>query len=78
MSNNMEKNINIEKKFGAKLAYIRKGRKLSQIKLAEIVDMNFNYIGQIERGEANVTIRTMILLANALNVELVELFDFRF
>lgn len=74
----MEKNINIEKKFGAKLAYIRKGRKLSQIKLAEIVDMNFNYIGQIERGEANVTIRTMILLANALNVELVELFDFRF
>ena len=40
------------------------------MKLAEIVDMNFNYIGQIERGEANVTIKTMIVLANALDIEL--------
>lgn len=74
----MEFNNNIEKKFGAKLAYIRKNRKLSQIKLAELVNMNFNYIGQIERGEANVTIKTMIVLANALNVELKTLFDFTF
>lgn len=66
------------KKFGAKLAYIRKSKKLSQMKLAEIVDMNFNYIGQIERGEANVTIHTMVILANALNVEMKELFDFTF
>ena len=71
-------NQNIQKKFGAKLAYIRKSKKLSQIKLAELVDMNFNYIGQIERGEANVTIKTMIILANALNVELKTLFDFTF
>ncbi|MCI5888096.1 MAG: helix-turn-helix domain-containing protein [Brachyspira sp.] len=59
----MEKNFDIEKRFGAKLAYVRKSRKFSQIKLAELVDMNFNYIGQIERGEANVTIRTMRVLA---------------
>lgn len=71
-------NDNIEKKFGAKLAYIRKSKKLSQMKLAEIVDMNFNYIGQIERGEANVTIKTMIVLANAIDVELKTLFDFTF
>ena len=75
---NMEINKDIEKKFGAKLAYVRKSRKLSQIKLAEIVDMNFNYIGQIERGEANVTIKTMKILANALDVELKTLFDFTF
>ena len=48
------------------------------MKLAEMVDMNFNYIGQIERGEANVTLRTMKLLANALQVELKDLFDFTF
>jgi len=75
---NMDINKDIEKKFGAKLAYIRKSKKFSQIKLAEIVNMNFNYIGQIERGEANVTIKTMKLLANALGVELRELFDFKF
>lgn len=74
----MSFNENIEKKFGAKLAYVRKSKKLSQFKLAEMVDMNFNYIGQIERGEANVTIKTMIALVNALNVELKHLFDFTF
>lgn len=74
----MEKNIDLEKRFGAKLAYIRKSRQLSQIKLAEIVDMNFNYIGQIERGEANVTIKTIKLLANALNVDVKEFFEFSF
>jgi len=74
----MCKNFNIEKRFGAKLAYIRKSKKLSQMKLAEIVDMNFNYIGQIERGEANVTIKTMCILANALDTDLKELFDFSF
>lgn len=74
----MDKNIDAAKRFGAKLAYIRKSKKLSQMKLAEIVNMNFNYIGQIERGEANVTIKTMIALANALDVELRDLFDFSF
>lgn len=74
----MDKNFDIEKRFGAKLAYVRRQNKLSQMKLAEIVYMNFNYIGQIERGEANVTIKTMRVLANALGVELKELFDFSF
>lgn len=74
----MEKNENLEKKFGTKLAYIRKSRKLSQMKLAEMVNMNFNYIGQIERGEANVTIHTMKILANALDIEMKELFNFTF
>ncbi|MBO8429779.1 helix-turn-helix transcriptional regulator [Spirochaetes bacterium] len=74
----MEKNKDLEKRFGAKLAYIRKAKKLSQMKLAEKVDMNFNYIGQIERGEANVTIKTMKVLADALDVEVKMLFDFSF
>jgi len=71
-------NFNTEKRFGAKLAYLRKSKNLSQMKLAEIVNMNFNYIGQIERGEANVTIKTLRLLGYALEVELKELFDYSF
>ena len=74
----MSMNENLEKKFVAKLAYVRKLKKLSQMKLADKVDMNFNYIGQIERGEANVTIKTMKILADALEVEMRELFDFTF
>ena len=74
----MAKNDGMEKRFGKKLALVRKSKKISQMKLAEIVDMNFNYIGQIERGEANVTIHTMHILADALDVEMKELFDFTF
>ena len=74
----MENNFELEKRFGAKLAYIRKAKKLSQMGLAEMVDMNFNYIWQIERGEANVTIKTIKLLANALDVDAKDLFNFSF
>ena len=74
----MEKNFGLEKRFGAKLAYIRKSKKLSQMNLAEMVDMNFNYIGQIERVEANVTIKTIKLLADALDVDAKDLFTFSF
>lgn len=71
-------NIGLEKRVGAKIAYLRKSRKLSQMKLAEIVDMNFNYIGQIERGEANATLKTLKLIANAIGVKVEEFFDFSF
>jgi len=74
----MSKNRDIKKRFGQKLAYVRKSKRISQMKLAEMVDMNFNYIGQIERGEANVTIQTMRIIADALDIEMKELFDFTF
>ena len=70
------KNLNAVKRIGAKLANIRKSKKISQIRLAEMTDMNFNYIGQIERGQANVTINTVIKIADALDIEIKELFDF--
>ena len=70
------KNLNAVKRIAAKLAYIRKSKKISQIRLAEMTDMNFNYIGQIERGQANVTINTVIKIADALDIEIKELFDF--
>lgn len=74
----MSMNDDMEKRFGRKLAFVRKSKKISQMKLAEIVDMNFNYIGQIERGEANVTIHTIHKLADALDVEVKVFFDFTF
>lgn len=71
-------NLGLEKRLGRKIAYLRKDKDYSQMKFAEIVDMNFNYIGQIERGEANVTIKTLINIANALEVKVEDLFDFSF
>lgn len=46
------------------------------MQLAEIIDSNFNYVSQIECGRANITMNMLILLADALDVEAKELFDF--
>lgn len=72
----MGRNIELKNNFGKKLAYLRKKRNLSLMHLAEIIDSNFNYVSQIECGRANITMNMLILLADALDVEAKELFDF--
>lgn len=72
----MGRNIELKNNFGKKLAYLRKKRNLSQMHLAEIIDSNFNYVSQIECVRANITMNMLILLADALDVEAKELFDF--
>lgn len=41
---------------------------LTQEKLAEDVDLTTAYIGQIERGERNITLEKLIIIANRLGV----------
>ena len=68
--------FDLEKKLGAKIAYLRKSRRFSQEKLAEKADISEIYVGEIERGDANPTVEKLKLIANALDVEISELFDF--
>lgn len=42
----------------------------SQIKLAEKADLHHNYIGDIERGEENVSVDTLMRIAKALGIPL--------
>lgn len=72
----MGKNVDLKNNFGKKLAYLRKKKNLSLIRLAEMIDSNFNYISQIECGKANITMNMLILLSDALDVDAKELFDF--
>lgn len=54
----MEKiNTNIIHKLGQKIRIERQKRKMSQEKLAELADLNRNFVGMIERGETNLTIK---------------------
>lgn len=55
---------------GKRIAAKRLECQLSQLKLAEITDLNKNYIGNIERAEKHVTIRTLQRLAKALNCKM--------
>ena len=57
--------------FNIKVERMRKG--ITQLKLAEIIGVHEKYIGQIESGRQNITIKTLIKLAHALNVDLTRL-----
>ncbi len=53
---------------GKNIRKYRTLKKLNQDKLAEMVDLSVNYLGQIERGEKSASLETLINIANALEV----------
>lgn len=69
-------NKNTIQKLGLKIRVERQKSKISQEKLAELADLNRNSIGMIERGETNVTVANLENIANALNLDIKELFNF--
>lgn len=60
-------------RFGARLREVRTRKKISQERLAELADLHRTYVSLIERGERNITLRTLEKLALALSVEMTEL-----
>lgn len=61
-------------KFGKNLKHIRIELDLTQLELAEILDMSPNFIGMIERGERNTTVENVYKIARALNIKPEDLF----
>ena len=62
------------KRFGKKLAEIRKLKKLSQEELAWAAGIGDNQIGRIERGEHSPSLNTIFKIAKALEINTKELF----
>lgn len=52
---------------------LRQERELSQEALAELAGMSTNYVGDAERGERNISVRALWLLADGLGVPASEL-----
>ncbi|WP_300338275.1 helix-turn-helix transcriptional regulator [Accumulibacter sp.] len=61
--------------FGGRLREIRHQEGLSQEQLAELAGIDRTYVGGVERGERNLSILNVKRLANALGINLKELFD---
>lgn len=55
---------------------LRKERNLSQEQLAERSSLHTNYVGQVERGEKNLTLETLEKIVSGLDISLEELFRF--
>lgn len=63
------------KLFGERVKYFRKKRRLSQEKLSELCDLHPTYIGQIERGEKNASLDTIMRICKGLEVSPEDLFE---
>ena len=58
----------LQRRFGINLRNERKTRHLSQEEFADLLGVHRTYIGGLERGERNVTFRTVERLAERLHV----------
>lgn len=58
-----------EEKFGATLKAIRLSKGLSQEELAFSANLHRTYVGSVERGERNVSIRNIFVLCEALDIK---------
>ncbi len=64
-------------KFGEKVREIRKERGLSQEQLSFKSDLHRTYIGMIERAEKNITLVNIEKIANALEISVNVLMNFK-
>lgn len=61
---------------GIHVRQLREKKGMSQQDLADDCSITQNQVGRIERAEINTTVKTLVKIANALDVEPKELFDF--
>ncbi|NVJ47880.1 MAG: helix-turn-helix transcriptional regulator [Cytophagia bacterium] len=63
------------KAFGQRVRELRKERGYSQENFAALAGVDRSYMGQIERGEKNITLAKLFQISDALNVGYNELFN---
>ena len=68
----MDKNFQI---IGNHIKHISKERKMTQDKLAEKAGISTSYVYKIEAGDEHMTVRTLIRIAEALEVPIVMLLN---
>lgn len=67
--------VKVRARVGLRLRGLRERRGLTQAQLAARAELSHKFVGEIERGTANPTVDTLAGLAEALGVEIAELFE---
>jgi transcriptional regulator with XRE-family HTH domain len=62
-----------QKLLGNRIKSLRVQKRLSQDKLGELAELNGKYLGEVERGAANISIVNLSKLADVLHVPLLAL-----
>lgn len=70
----MSINTDILKKFGRIVRNERQKLGISQEELASRADVHRTYIGMVERGEKNITIKNIERICRALNISIHDIF----
>ncbi len=63
--------------FGLNVFYYRKKKRLTQMKLAEMVEIDRSHISAIELGNVGVSFDVVFKLCEVLEITPKQLFDFR-
>ena len=63
--------------FGQRIRQLRLDKGWSQEDLADRAGLHRTYIGMVERGERNISLRNIAVLASALEMQISELFELR-
>ena len=67
----------IYKSIGKRIKILRENKGLTQEKLAEKTGLSLDFIGKIEVNINEPGLKSLIKIANALDVHIKELFDFQ-
>lgn len=71
----MDEESEILLRFGERVRKLRKDKGFSQEKFAAECGLDRTYFGGIERGERNVALRNIAVIADALEMSLSELME---
>lgn len=63
----------VQKQIGRTIRGLRQKKGWSQDLFADRSGLNRAHVGEIERGESNVTVQTLKIIADTLNVRIVDL-----
>ena len=65
------------KKLGLNIAYYRKEQNLSQIQLADKINVSRTHMSRIENNDCAVSLDVIFSIAKALDIPVYKLFEFR-
>ncbi len=65
------------RKFGLNVVYYRKKLRLTQLQLAELLDIQRSHISAIELGNVGVSFDLIFKMCEVFQIKPKELFDFR-